>query len=69
MKGFLGVLALTLCGLVALSNGAPSLVEPLVRYDGDQLWKVEHNALAKVTLEELEQSLGKFRPLFRTCKN
>lgn len=61
MRNLLVVVAVTLFGLVALSHGAPGPVETLVRYDGDQLWKVEQSALAKVTLEELEQSFGESR--------
>lgn len=60
MKTFSVVLFLALSGPVTWTSGAPRSIETLVRYNGDQLWKVEQTVLAKVTLDELEQSFGKF---------
>lgn len=44
------------------ANAAPSTIddEERVRYDGDQLWRVEQNEQSKAILEEFEQIFGRF---------
>lgn len=62
MKSFSLLLAFALGTQVFCANAAPRTVddEERVRYDGDQLWKVEQNEFSRVILDELAQLYGRF---------
>lgn len=62
MKSFSLFLLFALGTQVFWINAAPSTIdnEQRVRYDGDQLWKVEQNGESKALLDELEHIFGRF---------
>lgn len=60
MGSFSQVFVIALCTQVFWAAAAPNTIEAPVRYDGDQLWKVQKSDFSKVVLDELQQSYGRF---------